>query len=430
MTMERLRRHPDRWTAHLAAGGPVGEQDFIWVAESLRAARADRDRGAGAIDRMGIDQLKAFYTSARVLQGGIVAGRIALPAVIDAGRRYRAGDPDVLTRSSTAASDETTRYLNGMLEGRPLERNDYPEELSAMIGGTAQFLDGAFTPVFKKLRLRDPRVVELARDTDELQRLTWALIRRRIDEVVPASEVAEYREGPLRQTSDELLELVRARLGSSVPARVMQRDDWNDALVAPGQDPRLALFTAMRFYVENAEIALLYNFGSVLVRLRLGQPVDLAWRSHLRFGAHDIAAGTRRLTHTARFQSRLGARPNQFRSFAEFLRTVERAASIARVLPSGEVDWRDGTESRIRGWCPAQNSYGSADAGAWPDSLVSAAIAETEDWRLFGRQRDGVEPLLNGSNAAELLGALIVAGTMHETGVLRPGGGLLESFIE
>ncbi|GEL98359.1 hypothetical protein [Cellulomonas terrae] len=415
-----LRRHPDALAALLAGGGTLGSDELGWTTRALHVVR-DLPRSPHDADTM--SALARAYTSARVLHGAVVAGTIALPGVVGAGRAVRSGTrPADLADPDSALWRLADRYLDGSLDGGTRTGHDYPVEVQRVVVGLAELLSDPFRRAGDALRASRPELVDLAQDADELQRLTWAHLRLSVDRVLPAAEVARYRAEPLRDATSTLLTAVRERTGVALPARIMQRDDWQSALDAPRQDESHALFVAPRFFVENAEIAVLYGLGTLLTRRWLGQPDDVATAGAARHGAADVAAGTRRLTHTARFQSRRGARPFGYRSFAEFLRTVRERASVATSAADGAIEWHDAADEHPRGWCPAQHRYVTEAGAAGPGRR------DVEDWRRYGRQQHGVEPVLGGDNPADLLGAVVMFTLLDEACPLRPGANAFDAI--
>ena len=418
MGVSEVRRNPDDLTAHFAGGGRIDAGQATWLAQNLAELRASEPGSSGGDHGASLARLRRVYMGARIIQGGVVASRLALPALVEAGRRLRdASLPDDL-RSSEAARAQTERFLTGMEDGRPRQGNDYPDVVKKYISALATTLEGPYGRAYRNLERERPDLLALGCDADELQRLAWAHMRWLIDEVVPADEVAHYRKKPLREGTDDLLRVLTERIGLRLPARVMQRDDWRTALESARQDPHVALFDAMKFFVENAEIGVLYCLGSLLTRIALCRSAEDALRGHLRHGPREIAAGTQRVTHAARFQSRVGARPNDYRSFREFLRNVRRRTAGASLRNDGTIAWPEWDARRERGWCPAQNAY-EAGGGGTVD-LAREGRAAVDAWRAYGRTRFGIEPLLSTPAPSELFGCLVVFATMHEHSPLRP----------
>ena len=363
MPQTPIKRHPDALTAHLANGGTLNGSESAWAEQTLAYLRASAPGNARPEGDLSLADLKRIYTSARVVHGSIVSSRLALPATIYASEMTRALSlPDDLDHFADLGMSETERFLTGINDGKPRAGNDYPGIFKKYISALAGLLGGAYGRAYADLEEGRPDLLALACDMDEIQRLAWGQMRWIINIKMPTEEVACYRRMPLREATDALLEIIRERTGVSVPARVMQRDDWLTALERPRQGTYPAALNTMKVFVENVEIGLLYCTGSLLVRLALGRSPEDALRDHLSYGAQEIAAGTHGSTHTARFQSRIGARPNYYRSFEEFLRNVRKQTMRASIKPDGNLAWSD--PEATRGWCPAQNKYQLRDGSA------------------------------------------------------------------
>jgi hypothetical protein len=422
-----VKRHPDVLTAHLASGGALDGSESAWVRDRLAHLRAAGPAGGGPAEGPALAELKRIYTSARVIQGAIVAARLALPALIDVGEAVRGmALPEAVDRLATQATSDTELFLTGSNGGRPRKENDYPAVVKKYIAAIAGILSGPFGKAYEKLRHERPDLFALAWDADELQRLCWGHMRLIIDQRVPGDEVAAFRSGPLREATADLLALVRVRTGVQVPARIMQRDDWQAAVDRPRQEPRVALFNARKFFVENAEVGISYCLGTLLVRMGLGESPNEALAGHIRYGSQDIAAGTHMLTHSARFQSRIGARPNDYRSYSQFLNNAGRQLAGASLAADRSIAWPDHGASKERGWCPARNNFaqrGSADLS----DLAARGNAAVSAWRQYGLQRFGTEPVFTSFTAAQLFGATVLFVTMHDESPLRPDSGLLQA---
>jgi hypothetical protein len=402
--------------------------ESAWVGLHLAKLRALEPVSFQAGGNLALAELKHIYMRARVIQGSIVASRLALPAAIGAGQIVRTASlPKDLGQFVKLSTGETERYLTGADNGKPRQGNDYPATVKVYISALAGLLDGPYNRAYIALRGERPDLLAIGWDADELQRLAWGHIRRMIDDVIPAEEVARYRQKSLREGTDRLLAVVRERTGVNLPARIMQRDDWLAALKSPRQEANLALFNAMRFFVENAEIAILYCIGSLLVRIRLGKSPKAALENHIRYGAQEIAAGTHILTHKARFQSRLGARPNYRRSFEEFLRNVREQMMRASLQPDGNIAWSDLEGSRERGWCPAQNKYEPQGSDNLED-LAKQGHAAIEAWKEYGQTKFGVQPIFARPTPAELFGSVALFATVHENSPLRPDHDLVQDL--
>jgi hypothetical protein len=267
-----MKRHPNNLTAHFACGGSLNGTEADWVENELAELRELEPGSFKPECGSALVQLKNIYMGARLIQGSIVAARLALPAAVAAGQAARdAFLPDDFRDFAERGSAETERFLSGSENGAPRPGNDYPETIKKYISTFAGLFELPYGRAYENLKEGRSDLLALGQDADELQRLSWAHIRWIIDEVMSAEEVAGYRKKPLREGTDELLAVIRERTGVSLPARIMQRDDWLAALESPRQETHLALFNDMRFFVENAEVALLYCVGSLLARIRLGK---------------------------------------------------------------------------------------------------------------------------------------------------------------
>lgn len=416
MVLKGKKANPDILTAHLANGGNFDGGEMEWAEQSLSALREMKNGGAS----IPIADLRHIYMMSRIIQGGIVASHLALPTTIDVSKRVRNMSlPADLDGLADLGMEQTEAFITGAENGKPRDGNDFPPDVKRYIAGIAGLLSGSFEKSYLAFEKNHPALLTLAHNADEIQRLSWALIRSLIDKVISDEEVALYRKKPLREGTNELVNLVNERIGITLPVRVMQRDNWAEALEAPRQDPRVAVFNDMVFFVENAEVAMLYCLGPLLVRLKLGAAPEEALKQHIRYGAQDIAAGTYRLTHAARFQSRIGARPNSYRSFAEFLRNVNDQASGASLADDGRIDWNEPNINQRRGWCPAQNSYENA-AGEDMGGFAIEGRDAVQAWKEHGRKTFGIEPAFSKPTPAELLGCAIIFAVMHEGSPLRP----------
>ena len=424
-----LKWHPDAMTTHLAGGGSLEGTEAAWVEQNLMTLRTLGPNNHRSRREPSFKELKKIYTRARLVQGAIVASRQALPMAIEASRLVCSGSfHSQLDYFADRGAKETERFLTGSLNGYPRAGNDYPQIVKKYISALAGLLEGPSERTYKQLLNTRPDLVALAQDADELQRLSWGHLRLMIDQVVPAEEIARSRQKSLSEGTEELLATVRERIGP-VPARVMQRDNWRDALETPRQEPHMTLFNAMKFFVEISEVALLYGLGSVLARINLGQSRDDVLRDHIRHGAQEIAAGTRTVTHRARFQSRIGARPNDYRSFGEFLRNVGIQTGRASIETMGTIIWSDAASER--GWCPAQNLYEPRDVGSAARDLADlSAQAQTavKAWREHGNNRFAAEPIFCEPTPAELFANVVVFATLDEDGPLRPDSKLLQEL--
>lgn len=434
-----IRRGPDELTAYFAGGGQLDGEEPAWVSRQLAALRPTRGSHAGPGDGPPLKDLKSIYLSARVIQGSVIASQLALPAVIEAGETLRAATlPDDLDAFARAGAAQTELFLSGAREGKAREANDYPATVKTYIAAIAGILDRPYEKAFERLAEDRSDLWRLALDADELQRLCWGHMRWRINEVIPAGELAAFRAKPLQDGTDELLALIRERTGVTLPPRVVQRDsqdyidpreDWVAALNQARQDPRLALLCGIRFSVENAEIATLYGLGSLLMRVRQSGPTDEVLRQQIRFGVPDIAWGTHLVTHNARFQSRLGARPNYYRSFDEFLRNVRKQIGASAIAPDGRIDWFDTHSHQIRGWCPAQNHY-EAKHSDHLSSYARQGRAAIAAWTEYSQHRFGVAPEYTEPSAGELLASVVLFAILHEGSPLRPGSDLIRELTE
>jgi hypothetical protein len=434
-----IRRGPDELTAYFAGGGRADDRESAWVSRHLTELRPSRGSDAAPGDGMPLRDLKSIYLGARVIQGSVIASQLALPAVIKAGEMLRAAtlpdDLDVLARAGTA---QTELFLSGAREGKARQANDYPATVKKYIAAIAGILDRPYEEAFERLAEDRPDLWRLALDADELQRLCWGHMRWRINEVIPAEQLASFRAKPLQDGTDELLALIRERTGVALPPRVVQRDsqdyidprdDWAAALNQARQDPRLALLCGIRFSVENAEIATLYGLGSLLMRVRRSGPTNEVLRQQIRFGVPDIAWGTHLVTHNARFQSRLGARPNYYRSFGEFLRNVRKQIDLSPIAPDGRIDWFDTHSPQIRGWCPAQNHY-EAKHSEDLSSYAQQGRAAIASWTEYSQHRFGVAPEYSEPSAGELLASVVLFTILHEGSGLCPGSDLIRDLTE
>lgn len=432
-----IQRGPDALTAHLANGGELVDQETAWVSHHLTELRASASSGTPAGDGYSLMDLKRIYLGARVVQGGVIASRLALPAVIDAGQTLRGLRlPDRLDTYAQLGATQTEVFLSGAHQGQARSTNDYPAVVKTYIAAIAGLLNGPYEKAFEQLEAQRPELWNLALDADELQRMCWGHLRWRINEVVPGDEMASYRSRPLQEGTDELLAVIKERTGVALPARVVQRDsqdyidpraDWQAALSDARQDPRLALLCGIRFSVENAEIATLYGLGSLLMRIRASGPTGVALRQQVRFGVQDIGWGTHLVTHNARFQSRLGARPNYYRSFAEFLRNVRKQIDTSPVRDDGQIDWFDLHAPQKRGWCPAQNQYQENADGRLTDQSKRGHDACTS-WTEYARNRFGVTPEYSEPTAGQLLASLVQFALLHDGSPLRPESALMSEL--
>ena len=432
-----IRRGPDELTAHFAGGASPGSEESAWVSQNLTELRTSQSPETQPGNRFSLKDLKSIYLGARVIQGSIMASQLALPAVIEAGETLRTaalpGDLDSFARTGTA---QTELFLSGAHRGRARTENDYPAAVKKYIAAIAGILNGPYEKAYVRLETHRPALWALALDADELQRLCWGHLRWRINEVVPAEQLASYRSKPLQEGTDELLALIKERTGVALPPRIVQRDsqdyidpreDWLTALGNARQDPRLALLCGIRFSVENAEISTLYGLGSLLMRMTHGAPTDEVIRQQVRFGVQDIAWGTHLVTHNARFQSRVGARPNYFRSFDEFRRNVRKQVGASSIQPDGRIDYFDTHSPRTRGWCPAQNRYD----GKGSDALTGLAKEGQEavaSWTDYARQKFGVVPEYSEATAGELLASVVLFAILHEGSPLYPESALMHEL--
>ena len=430
----QIRRGPDALTAHLANGGDLGDEEPAWVSHHLAALRASGSSGTPAGDGFSLIDVKRIYLGARVVQGAVIASQLALPAVIDAGETLRGMRlPDGLDTYAPLGAPQTELFLSGAHQGKARESNDYPAVVKTYISAIAGLLDGPYEKAFERLEAQRPELWNLALDADELQRVCWGHLRWRINEVLSADEMASFRSRPLQEGTDELLAVIKERTGVALPARVVQRDsqdyidpraDWLAALTNARQDPRLALLCGIRFSVENAEIATLYGVGSLLMRIRASSPAGPALRQQVRFGVQDIAWGTHLVTHNARFQSRLGARPNYFRSFAEFLRNVRKQIDTSPVQDDGQIDWSDMHAPQKRGWCPAQNQYQHNT-----DEILAGEAQRGHNacaaWTEYAQTHFGTTPEYSEPTAGQLLASLVQFALLHDGSPLRPESALM-----
>lgn len=420
--IQQPRQSPDSLTAHLASGGSLDTERVARFEHNLAELR-DLEPGSAMLS---LAELKHTYTRARVIHGGIVASRLALPTTIEAGQIIQ--DTPVLQEASPnveRALMQTETFLSGAENGVPRQSNDYPQAVKHGIAALAGLLEAPYGRAYKDLEDKHPDLLALGQDADELQRLCWGHMRWTIDKVVPAEEVALYRRKPLGQGTEELMAVVKERTGVSLPVRIMQRDDWPDALANPRQKPQVALFNTMKFFVENAEVALSYCIGSLLTRIILARSPDAVLEGHIRYGTHEIATGTRTFTHGARFQSRIGARPNDYRSFEEFLGNVGKQAAGTTLQPDGSIAWS--TALPERGYCPAQNKFEPRNPSGLAD-FAERGRAAVDAWKNYGLAKFGVEPFFDRSTPGELLGAVVVFATAHENSLLRPGSELLQEL--
>jgi len=279
-----IRRGPDELTAYFAGGGRLDGEEPAWIARQLAELRPTPGSEARPGDGPPLKELRSIYLGARVIQGSVIASQLALPAVIEAGETLRAATlPDDLDSFARAGAAQTELFLSGAREGKPRGANDYPATVKKYIAAIAGILDRPYEKAFARLEQDRPELWRLALDADELQRLCWGHMRWRINEVIPAGQLAAFRAKPLQDGTDELLALIKERTGVALPPRVVQRDsqdyidpreDWLAALNQARQDPRLALLCGTRFSVENAVIATLYGLGSLLMRVRQGGHTD------------------------------------------------------------------------------------------------------------------------------------------------------------
>lgn len=433
-----IRRGPDALTAYFANGGQLDEEESSWVDRHLSTLRASGSLASPG-DGISLKDLKSIYLGARVIQGSVIASQLALPAVIEAGEIVRhAALPADLDSYAQLGAAQTELYLSGAHQGTARAENDYPAEVKRYIAAIAGILNGPYDRAYQRLQQKRPELWALALDADELQRLCWGLMRWRINEVIPADQLAVFRAKPLQDGTDELLALIKERTGVSLPPRVVQRDsqdyidpreDWQAALRKARQDPQLAVLSGMRFSVENAEIATLYGLGSLLMRISHGSIADEALRQQIRFGAQDIAWGTHLVTHNARFQSRLGARPTYYRSFSEFLRNVSKQTGASAMQHDGRIDYFDTHSPQVRGWCPAQNQYD----GKQPDGLAGYAKDGQNaiaSWKEYAQSRFGVAPEYSEATVGELLASVVLFVTLHEGSPLRPDSALVRELTE
>lgn len=428
MARTPIRRNPDSLTAHLAGGGSLDGDESAWVQHNLAQLRAAEPGDSKSQSRFSIADLKNIYMGARIIQGSVVASRIALPALTEAGQIVRGASlPEDFRPFTDLGSTETERYLTGSENGRPRQGNDYPQIVKTYISSLAGLLIGPYHRAYTNLKDTQPDLLALGRDADELNRLSWAHIRWRINEVLPTDEIASYRMKPLREGTDELLAVARERTGLSLPSRIMQRDGWRAALERPRQAPETAFFNSLTFFVENAEIGILYCLGSLLTRLKLGRLPQDALQDHVCYGPKEIAAGTLTVTHRARFQSRRGARPNDYRSFDQFLKHVSEQTARASLQPDGSIAWDNSDTPNERGWCPAQNRYEPRGRRELKD-LAEQGSAAVEAWREYGRTRYGVTPILSTPAPSELFGAFVVFATIHEHSPLRADSNFLQKL--
>lgn len=433
-----IQRGPDALTAYLANGGELVDEETAWVSHHLAELRASGSSGTPAGDGHSLMDLKRIYLGARVVQGGVIASQLALPAVIDAGQTLRGLRlPDGLDAYAQLGAAQTELFLSGAHQGKAHGGNDYPAVVKTYIAAAAGLLNGPYEKAFEQLEAQRRELWNLALDADELQRMCWGHLRWQINEVIPADEMAAYRSRPLQEGTDELLAVIKQRTGVALPARVVQRDsqdyidpraDWQAALSNARQDPRLALLCGIRFSVENAEIATLYGLGSLLMRVRVGGPGGPALRQQVRFGVQDIGWGTHLVTHNARFQSRLGARPNYYRSFAEFLRNVRKQIDTSPVQNDGQIDWFDLHASQKRGWCPAQNQY-QENAGGRLAGQAQRGHDACTSWKHYAQKHFDVTPEYSEPTAGQLLASLVQFALLHDGSPLRPESALMSELI-
>ena len=182
------------------------------------------------------------------------------------------------------------------------------------------------------------------------------------------------------------------------------------------------MFNELRFFVEIAEVALLYLLGSLLARMKLSKSRVSIFADHIRFAVQEIAIGTHTVTHNARFQSRIGARPNDYRSFNEFLRNVREQTSSASLQADGRIAWSDARAEH--GWCPAQNLYEPESAGGLTD-LAERGNDAVRVWKDYARRMHGIEPLFVKPSPAELFGAVVLFASIHTNSPLLPELGLI-----
>lgn len=432
-----IRRGPDALTTHLANDGDLGDEESTWVSQHLAGLRTSRGPDTPSGKDLSLMNLKSIYLGARVIQGGVIASQLALPAVIDAGETLRKVPlPDGLDSYARLGAAQTELFLSGANQGTARKDNDYPTDVKKYISAIAGLLNGPYERAYEKLEAKRPDLWKLALDADELQRLCWGHLRWKINEVIPVKQLAYYRSRPLQEGTDELLALIKERTGVALPPRVVQRDsqdyidpraDWLAALNDARQDPRLALLSGMRFSVENAEIATLYGLGTLLMRTTKSGPTQEVLHQQIRFGVQDIAWGTHLVTHNARFQSRLGARPNYFRSFDEFLRNVRRQLDTSPVQENGQIDWFDTHSPQQKGWCPAQNRY----HGKNPDDLAGHARQGRDalaSWEAYAQNHFGASPDYCEPTAGELLASVVLFTILHEGSPLRPESALINEL--
>jgi hypothetical protein len=407
----------------------MSDEETAWVRHHLQALRPSENSNPHTGIALSLPELRSVYLGARVIQGGIIASHLALPAVVEAGETVRAAQfPDGLDHYAAPAVAQTELFLSGAHDGRPRPGNDYPKVVKRYIAAIAGLLNEPYEKSFRRLQQVRPDLWNSALDADELQRLCWGHMRWKVDEVISAQEMAHYRSQPLQEGTDALLALIKERTGVSLPARVMQRDsqdyvdpraDWLAALRDARQDPRLALLSGIRFSVENAEIATLYGLGSMLMRIHHADSTGGVLAQQICFGVQDIGGGTHMLTHNARFQSRLGARPNYYRSFAQFLRNTRKQIDMSPVQADGRIDWADTHAPLKRGWCPSQNHFSGEHPGplSGPARDGRDALAA---WQRYGLQHFGVTPEFSEPTAGELLAAVVLFTLLHEDSPLRP----------
>ncbi len=217
MVPKPIRRNPDTFTAYLANGGNLNGNESAWVQTNLQQLRAATP-GSPAQHGLSLAALKHIYTGARVIQGSVVASRIALPTLVEAGEAVPAASLRTHLPSFTnLAATEMDRFLTGRENGKPREGHDYPEIVTQHIAALADVLVAGYRRASENLQAGRPDLLAIAWDADELNRLSWGHIRWRINDLVSAPEVATYRTRPLREGSEELLAAIKQRTGVTLP---------------------------------------------------------------------------------------------------------------------------------------------------------------------------------------------------------------------
>lgn len=404
-----------------------GEEN--WIMENLNTMR--KYTPCGTQSRTSLQNLLKIYTGARNIQGGIVASLFALPSILLAGEKIRSGSfKKRLNRFKEAGIDQTNRFLSGS-RNHKLD-NDYPEEVKEYIAAIAGLFSMTYGNAYDVQKRQCPEIVSLCQQADELQRITWGELRRAIEIVLPECEIVKIRrELPLISASDKLISIIKERTNIRVPARVMQRDNWRDVLAAPQQSDRIATFNSIEFFVENAETAISYCLGSLLTRMLLeNAPNEQILKNHVMFTPQEIAAGTKTVTHLARFQSKVGARPNDFRSFTKFLQCVEDEARGACLDKDGKIQWN--RELNVQGGCPMRNLYVRRNEEIELLGGAKRALEEKTLWSVYANCNYATEPKFYEPISGELLGALVVFATIEEGSPFRPDtlfmGSLLRRF--